>query len=115
MPKFRHRLTTTGIPNLEPGRYADGGNSLYVEVKPATAGRKTKGIYFIYRLSGSGRAKVSWKSIGVWPRVSLKLAREKAQEWNDAVFRGENPFATQEKIIPFSQAAAEFVVVHGKA
>ena len=95
MPKFRNRFTSAGIATYPAGRHADGSNNLYLEVKEAGGSRKSEGRYFIYRLNRDGR--VAWKSIGVWPAVSLKMARAKADAWNHAIFMGTDPWVVEAK------------------
>ena len=111
MAKF-HALTVATIQKRPPGRHADGGNGLYLEVKPAGGMRKTEGRYWLFRYKSGG--KVAWKSLGVFPAVSLKMAREKAQACREAIYRGEDPFKAAVSIPTFAEAVNAFLAVNAK-
>ena len=74
MAKAHFRLTDAKIKTLPPGRITDGLN-LYLETKPDGVRR-----YWIYRDTSSG--KVRWHSLGSYPKISLKVAREKTRLLN---------------------------------
>ncbi len=95
--KYDHNLTAKTVENLkEPGRYFDGGG-LYIEVTT----RGTKLWRMKYRLDG----KEKLASFGVWPRVSLKEARQRAEETREKIKAGIDPI--QEKRALKAAAKAE--------
>ncbi len=102
MPKIPTPLTETKIKKLKPKdrlyRVADG-NNLYIEVKPTGA----KFWRFRFKLNG----KYSMVSLGEYPFISLKRARELALEAKLAILNGKHP--KQEQKILFSEVAREFL------
>ncbi len=110
--KYEYRLTAKTIENLkEPGRYFDGGG-LYIEVTK----RGTKLWRMKYRFEG----KEKLASFGAWPGVSLKEARQKAEEAREKINAGIDPVAekkahkaaakaeTQHKALTFRKVALEW-------
>ncbi len=95
--KYEYRLTAKTIENLkEPGRYFDGGG-LYIEVTK----RGTKLWRMKYRFEG----KEKLASFGAWPGVSLKEARQRAEEAREKVRADIDPI--QEKRALKEAAKAE--------
>ena len=52
---------------------------------------------------------MAWKSIGVWPGVSLKMARAKADKWNHDIFEGKDPFFVPEKVPTFQECVQMYL------
>ena len=77
------KLTAAKIAALTtPGRFATGGN-LYIRVRDS--GSKTWTFY--YRFQG----EMHDLGLGIYPEVSIKEARAKADEGNRLLRAGQNP------------------------
>jgi len=100
MPKIPSLLSDTKIKKLKPKdkvyRLADG-NNLYLEVKPN--GKK----YWRYRKGNS------FLSIGEYPLISLKEARELAKEYKKSFELGINPKDTQNDTLSFSVLVEKYL------
>ena len=85
---------------LKVAKYYDGpGSGLYLRVTPT--GYK----YWEVRLTVNGRRRT--RGLGPYPALSLKEAREKAQELRVRVRNGENPFGARGgRELTFAEAAA---------
>lgn len=95
--KCEYRLTSKAIEHLlDPGKYFDGGG-LYVEV--TKTGSKLWRLK--YRINGKERRA----SLGTWPDVTLKEARQRAAETRERVRMGVDP--VQEKKTLREAARAE--------
>ena len=112
MPNIkRNQLSTLQVKNAKPGVYTDGGG-LTLRVKPS--GRRT----WVLRLTDKG--KLRNLGLGAYPGVSLKAAREQADELRRAARRGEDPAdhlraqraipRIEETAIPTFAQAAERVI-----
>jgi integrase len=99
--KTHHRLTDLKIKTLPPGRISDGLN-LYLETKPDGVRR-----YWIFRDTSTG--KLRWKSLGAYPKVSLKAARQRTQGWNDQLALGQDPWQAKARVPSFSEIANEYI------
>jgi len=88
------------IKKTEPGRYADGGG-LYLWIKPD--GRKT----WTFRWRDKITSKLREAGLGsvTNQRVTLKMARERADEYRDMVWRGLDPIEEKRKRIQEARAA----------
>ncbi|WP_216646958.1 integrase arm-type DNA-binding domain-containing protein [Roseivivax sp. THAF197b] len=80
------KLTDAECRNAGPGELHDGGG-LFLDVKK-TGSRSWK---FRWTAMVDGKAKRSKMGLGAYPAVSLKRAREKAQECRKAVAEGRGP------------------------
>ena len=84
---MKYNLTDTAIrnakpqPNGNPKKYTDGGG-LYLLVN-------TRGKYWRYKYRMNGKEKTL--AIGIYPDISLKLARERHQEARELLARGVDP------------------------
>jgi integrase len=79
----KHLLTAKRVEAItKSGRHADGGN-LYLEV----SAKGTKSWTFLYMVQGRSRQM----GLGSLRRVSLKLAREKADECHELLGKGVDP------------------------
>ena len=78
----RNQISTLQVKNAKPGVYTDGGG-LTLRVKPS--GRRT----WVLRLTVKGKLRNF--GLGAYPGVSLKAAREQADELRRAARRGEDP------------------------
>lgn len=99
------KLTDAKLRKLaEPGKHFDGGG-LYLEVTPA-GGR-------YWRLKYRHLGKEKRLAFGVYPEVSLKLARERRDDARALIERGEDPAAVkrQQHAQAVTEAAATFEVV----
>ena len=83
-----------------PGRYADGGG-LYLWIKPD--GRKT--WTFRWRDKITGKLREAGLGSVTNQRVTLKMARERADEYRDMVWRGLDPIEEKRKRIQEARAA----------
>jgi integrase len=107
-------LTEKTLAQAKPGktvyRVSDQiGNGLSLEVSPAG------GKHWRFRYRFGGKAKMI--SLGAYPEVSLKEAREKAYDAKKNVGKGINPVAQGKKVAPgglFRDAAKEWWELHGK-
>ena len=90
MAKF-HALTVATIQKRPPGRHTDGGNGLYLEVKAGRRDAKDRRPLLAVSLQERA-ARLPGRASGVFPAVSLKMARERAQAYREAIYRGEDPF-----------------------
>jgi integrase len=80
-----NRLTPLKVKALDkPGRHADGGN-LYVTVAPSGA----KTWCFLYRQPGTGKQREA--GFGSIDALTLKQARERAQEGRALLAQGKDP------------------------
>ncbi len=88
------------IKKTEPGRYADGGG-LYLWIKPD--GRKT----WTFRWRDKITSKLREAGLGsvTNQRVTLKMARERADEYRDMVWRGLDPIEEKRKRVQEARAA----------
>ena len=78
----RNQLSALQVKNAKPGAYTDGGG-LTLRVKPN--GRKS----WVLRLTVDGRRRNL--GLGRYPGVSLKAAREQAEELRRATRHGQDP------------------------
>ena len=88
------------IKKTEPGRYADGGG-LYLWIKPD--GRKT--WTFRWRDKITGKLREAGLGSVTNQRVTLKMARQRADEYRDMVWRGLDPIEEKRKRIQEARAA----------
>ena len=88
------------IKKTAPGRYADGGG-LYLWIKPD--GRKT----WTFRWRDKITSKLREAGLGsvTNQRVTLKMARQRADEYRDMVWRGLDPIEEKRKHIQEARAA----------
>jgi hypothetical protein len=86
----------------KPGRYADGGG-LYLWVKDD--GRKTWTYRWRDRVTGSQREAGLGSLTN--QRVTLAMARERADHYRDMVWRGLDPVAEKRKAIQEAREALE--------
>lgn len=93
-----------------PGYYADGGN-----LRLQVSGAGTKSWIFRYTRQG----KTHDVGLGSLLNVSLKMAREKAQEQREILGRGEDPMAQRwaakaaaASRMTFSECAAKYIAAH---
>ena len=88
------------IKKTEPGRYADGGG-LYLWIKED--GRKT--WTFRWRDKITGKLREAGLGSLTNQRVTLKMARERADDYRDQVWRGLDPIAEKRRAITEARAA----------
>lgn len=86
-----HKLTDAKVRNIKPDskprKYADGGG-IYLFVMPAERGGGK-----LWRMAYRHGGKQMTLAIGIYPTVTLAMAREVALEAKRALWRGENPGA----------------------
>lgn len=105
------RLSDREVANKKkPGYYADGGG-LWLQV--SKSGTKS----WIFRYTRQG--KTHDLGLGSYLNVSLKTARDKAQEQREALGRGEDPMAQRwaakaaaASKMTFSECAEKYIAVH---
>ena len=88
------------IKKTEPGRYADGGG-LYLWIKHD--GRKT--WTFRWRDKITGKLREAGLGSVTNQRVTLKQARDRADEYRDMVWRGLDPIAEKQKALTEAREA----------
>lgn len=110
MPRHLHRLSARAAATLtEPGRHADGGG-LYLSVSKDGARRWV----FLYSHAGKRREL----GLGGAKVVSLKDARDRADEARKLVFDGVDPIVRRaeakkpQKAITFADCAAGYIKDH---
>src|SRR5690625_4955945 len=104
------RLSDREVANKKkPGYYADGGG-LWLQV--SKSGTKS----WIFRYTRQG--KTHDLGLGSYLNVSLKTARDKAQEQREALGRGEDPMAQRwaakaaaASKMTFSECAEKYIAV----
>src|SRR5450631_4259175 len=85
-----NRLTAKAVESLtKPGRHADGGN-LYLAVRP---GGSRQWVFF-FRWQG----KLKEMSLGAYPALSLKAARELAANARTTIARGNDPLDARRRV-----------------
>ena len=91
---MKYNLTDTTIrnakpqPDGKPKKYTDGGG-LYLLVN-------AKGKYWRYKYRLNGKEKTL--AIGIYPDISLKLARERHQEARELLARGVDPSSYKQAV-----------------
>jgi len=88
------------LKKTAPGRYADGGG-LYLWIKPD--GRKTWTFRWRDRITGKLREAGLGSVLN--GRVTLKMARERADEYRDMVWKGLDPIEEKRKRVLEARAA----------
>ncbi len=101
--KYEYRLTAKTIESIkEPGKYFDG-HGLYVEVT-ATGSKLWR---LKYRINGKERRA----SLGAWPRVTLKEARQRAAETMERAKQGIDPIQEKKSLREAARAENERIAL----
>lgn len=87
----RYKLTELQVKNSKSGRLSDGGG-LYLDTKPG--GAKA----WVLRIMVKG--KVMERGLGSFPRVGMRQARDKSEEWSFEIRCGRDPRAALEEATP---------------
>lgn len=91
-----HRLTQTKVRTLnKPGKYADGGNGLYLRITMGAAGSVAKSWVFRYRFPprAKGGGKQRDMGLGTPAKFDLETARGFVREYWAMIERGQDPMA----------------------
>lgn len=88
-----NKLTATKVRTLtEPGKYADGGNGLYLRIVPRTAGGVTKSWVFRYRFPpGAKGGRQRDLGLGTPAKYDLPTVRGIVAEYWQAIEHGTDP------------------------
>ena len=114
MPKKAPELTALDVKRItDVGAHAVGGvNGLQIDVKPTGA----RSWVLRYQLAGRRHRM----GLGAYPDVTLAMARDRAREAQDAVWRGEDPLAQKRaalaavaRVITFEDAMAGYLADKG--
>jgi integrase len=102
-----NQLTPAKVRHAKAGRYADGGNNLYLEVSKVSKVSKGGGRSYIFLWKRGDRRRAM--GLGSATKVSLAVARDLAKQANEAVARGIDPIEARRQrratAITFAQAA----------
>ncbi len=121
---MRVRLTEKAVEKivLTPGKEREEVHDDYLPGLVLRVGRKRKSWSLIYRVAGAGdrgtRGDLSRMTLGAWPLVDLKGARERARDALEAADRGVDPAAkrtddlAQRKTQTFEAVLQRFVDLH---
>ncbi|MCV6597148.1 MAG: Arm DNA-binding domain-containing protein, partial [Mangrovicoccus sp.] len=83
-----NKLTVVAIKAKPPGKYADGGG-LWLHK------RKDGGAQWFLRVTAHGRRREM--GLGAYPTVSLKEARQSAEQWRGLARAGLDPVKERER------------------
>ena len=88
MAQATNRLSASGVKAAEVGKHADGGGLWLVK-------RPDGGAQWVLRVTIHGRRREM--GLGAYPDVSLKEAREVADQWRSVVRQGLDPIKERER------------------
>ncbi len=88
MARATNRLSATTVKNAPAGKHADGGGLWLVK-------RPDGGAKWVLRVTPHGRRREM--GLGAYPDVSLKEARESAEQWRAMVRQGLDPIKERER------------------
>ena len=106
-------LSATFVKNVNvPGRYGDGrGNlGLTLRVKPASRGGYCKSWAQSIRIRG----QKTTIGLGVYPVITLAMARERAVENARAIAQGGDPRHASNGVPTFAKAAETVIAIHSE-
>lgn len=88
MAHAKHRLSATGVKAASVGKHADGHGLWFVK-------RADGGAQWVLRVTAHGRRREM--GLGAYPAVSLKEAREAADQWQPIARNGKDPIKERER------------------
>jgi len=94
-----NKLSATKVRTLtKPGKYADGGNGLYLRVTPTAGGAVSKSWVFRYRFPprAKGGGKQRDLGLGTPAKYNLETVRGIVAEYWRMIERGEDPMARRQ-------------------
>ena len=106
-------LSATFVKNVNvPGRYGDGrgGLGLTLRVKPASRGGYCKSWAQSIRIRGHKTTI----GLGVYPVITLAMARERAVENARAIAQGGDPRHASNGVPTFAKAAETVIAIHSE-
>ncbi|MDE0366494.1 MAG: Arm DNA-binding domain-containing protein, partial [Gammaproteobacteria bacterium] len=106
-------LSATFVKNVNvPGRYGDGrgGLGLTLRVKPASRGGYCKSWAQSIRIRG----QKTTIGLGVYPVITLAMARERAVENARAIAQGGDPRHASNGVPTFAKTAETVIAIHSE-
>ena len=84
-----HKLSSLQLKTLPPGKYSDGGNLWFQK-------RSDGGAQWFMRVTVHGRRREM--GLGSFNEVSLKQAREQAEQWRSIAREGKDPIKERDRL-----------------